>query len=176
MDEILKNPETMKSLKKLMSNPNMKDIFSNLSNSSENSSTNSSVNSSTNSSENGMSDFSQLMSNPNILKMASQFMSGMSNMPNMPNNPNIPNMSNMPDISDMSDISEPKIELETKYKKNDIILINNLKNKEYNNKTGKILFFNQNNNRYIIELDNDKKISVKEDNCFEVEKTIENVD
>ena len=58
----------------------------------------------------------------------------------------------------------------------DEINTTNLKNEEYNNKTGKILFFNQNNNRYIIELDNDKKISVKEDNCFEVEKTIENVD
>lgn len=167
MDKLFSDPKTIENLQKLISDPKIKDMMRNSPNM-----PNLQQNTSSNSAENVMPDFSKLsdlMSNPVVQKLISdpniqKIMSGL-NIPSMPSAPtmHLPN-------------SEQESKLETKYKKNDIIIINNLKNQQYNNRTAKIIFFNQNTNRYIVELDNDKQISVKEDNCFEIDNSIENID
>ena len=166
MDKLFSDPKTMENLQNLMSDPKLKDMMDNNPNMPD---------LQQNTTENAMPDFSKLtdlMSNPAIQKLATdpniQKMMSSFGMPSMPSVPLDPSMS-QPN-------SEQKAELENKYKKNDIILINNLKNVLYNNRTAKILFYNPNTNRYIVELDNDKQISVKEDNCFDIDNSIENVD
>ena len=109
------------------------------------------------------------------------------NDPNMLNKMNDPKilsnfgnmMSNLESGTETNDIAE-SIENENlnenKYKINELVLINNLKKKEYNNKKGIVISFNNETERYIIKLDNNIQISVKESNCYKLENNIEEVD
>ena len=76
-------------------------------------------------------------------------------------------MSN-PDI--MKSMGEEKNKddlIDTKYKLDDNIIIDNLKSEKYNKKNGIIKGFDKKNNRYLVQIEElDKSISIKEDNCF----------
>ena len=69
------------------------------------------------------------------------------------------------------------MELEqSKFNIGDKIITCNLKNKEYNNKKGVIEDWNGDSNRYIIELENEKYVAIKEENLKDRFENIENID
>ena len=149
LDNFLNNPELMKTAANILKNPEM------------------------------MENIQKMAGDPNIQRMM--------NDPNMLNKMNDPNilsnfgnmMSNLEPGTETNDIAE-SIENENlnenKYKINELVLINNLKKKEYNNKKGIVISFNNETERYIIKLDNNIQISVKESNCYKFENNIEEVD
>ena len=99
----------------------------------------------------------KMMSDPNILNNLGGMMNG--NKPNF--NPDLNNNQN----SNNDDTIE--IQDENLLNSGDVVLLQNLKNENYNNKKGIIDNYNNENQRYIVKLVGlDKSIAVKKENVI----------
>ena len=101
---------------------------------------------------------SQMMQNPEMMKMAEEMMK---------NNPNILSdmMNNMGGNNDAPNPEE--VLKDKKFQFNDEVKTVNLSNENYNNKDGLVKNYNSETNRYeILVLELEKSISVKEENLI----------
>lgn len=113
----------------------------------------------------------------------------MKSMESMMENPEMQKMLNDPNmISNMMNIlggaglnmgnqstpskSDDKITVDNqKYQTGDVVVLYNLKKEEYNNLQGTIVTYLEDNDRYVVLLENDKKLSVREANIKTNEDT-----
>ena len=110
-----------------------------------------------------MKSMEAMMENPEMQKMLNDpsMISNMMNILggagiNMPNQP--PNMPSNTTTNESIEESQPK------YQSGDIVVLHNLKKEEYNNLQGTIVSYLEDSDRYVVLLENDKKLSVRESN------------
>ena len=124
-----------------------------------------------------------ILNNPDLMSAAQNILKNpdmVKNVMNMMKEPNVMNMMNDPNV--MSNLTkmmgnmnnetsnESNKNISTEFNVDDIVLLKNLKNEEYNNKNGKIIEINYEKERYIIMMDNEKKISVKYSCCIKIDE------
>ena len=131
---------------------------------------------------NMMSSMMNMLNNPQMMNQMKEMMSN-PQMQEMLNNPelmsNVMNMFGKPpgnfteDFNDKNQEtdSKPLIEDEVessqntnKFNESDKIFLSNLKSEEYNGKEVKVISFNEEKQRYIVEIDGGKQLLVKEEN------------
>lgn len=109
-----------------------------------------------------MKSMESMMENPEMQKML--------NDPNMINNMmnilggagiNIPTQPPMPTESEPTSTIE---EYQPAFQTGDVVVIHNLKKEEYNNLQGTIVTYLEDSERYVVLLENNKKLSIKEAN------------
>jgi len=144
MDNILNNPDLMSAAQNILKNPDMVKNVMNM-----------------------MKDpnVMNMMKDPNVMNMLNDE-NTMNNLTKMMGNMNN-ETSNESNESNESNDSNKNIS--TEFNVDDIVLLKNLKNEEYNNKNGKIIEINYEKERYIIMMDNEKKISVKYSCCSKID-------
>lgn len=115
----------------------------------------------------------EMFKNPEMIKsmesmMENPEMQKMLNDPNMISNmmnvlgaagSNVPNQP--PDLTETKSTIE---DCQTKYETGNQVILHNLKKEEYNNLQGTIVTYLEDSNRYVVLLNNDKKLSVRESN------------
>ena len=131
---------------------------------------------------NMMSSMMNMLNNPQMMNQMKEMMSN-PQMQEMLNNPelmsNVMNMFGKPpenfteDFNDKNQETDnkPLIEDEVessqntnKFNESDKIVLSNLKSEEYNGKEVKVISFNEEKQRYIVEIDGGKQLLVKEEN------------
>ena len=134
-----------------------------------------------------MSSMMNMLNNPQMMEQMKEMMNN-PQMQEMLNNPelmkNVMSMFGNPPANftdafnsnseeknnDGSDESETKLLEETqetsenKFSDNDKIILNNLKTEEYNGKEVKVISFNEEKQRYVVEIEGGKQLLVKEEN------------
>ena len=126
-----------------------------------------------------------ILNNPDLMSAAQNILKNpdmVKNVMNMMKDPNVMNMLNdentMNNLTKMmgnmnnetsNESNESNKNIGTEFNVDDIVLLKNLKNEEYNNKNGKIIEINYEKERYIIMMDNEKKISVKYSCCSKID-------
>lgn len=115
----------------------------------------------------------EMFKNPEMIKsmesmMENPEMQKMLNDPNMISNmmnvlgaagSNVPNQP--PDLTETKSTIE---DCQTKYETGNQVILHNLKKEEYNNLQGTIVTYLEDSDRYVVLLNNDKKLSVRESN------------
>ena len=129
---------------------------------------------------NMMSSMMSMLNNPEMMNQMKEMM-GNPQMQEMLNNPelmsNVMNMFGKPpgnftkDFDGKSEetdetglIEEEPSQSEKKFKEDDKIVLSKLKTEEYNGKEVKIISFNEEKQRYIVEIEGGKQLLVKENN------------
>ena len=126
---------------------------------------------------NMMSSMMSMLNNPEMMNQMKEMMNN-PQMQEMLNNPelmgNVMNMFGKPpgnfteafneEADEKTLIEEEKPQSDNKFKENDKIVLSNLKSEEYNGKEVKVISFNEEKQRYIVEIEGGKQLLVKEEN------------
>ena len=131
---------------------------------------------------NMMSSMMNMLNNPQMMNQMKEMMSN-PQMQEMLNNPelmsNVMNMFGKPPENFTEDFNDKNQEIDSKpliedevessqntnkFNESDKIVLSNLKSEEYNGKEVKVISFNEEKQRYIVEIDGGKQLLVKEEN------------
>ena len=122
-----------------------------------------------------MKSMEAMMENPEMQKMLND-PNMISNMMNILGGAGIKMPTETPPIPNQENASVSIEESQPKYQTGDIVVLHNLKKEEYNNLQGTIVSYLEDSERYVVLLENDKKLSVRETNIKNKDDELEIVD
>ena len=116
----------------------------------------------------------EMLNNPELMKnVMSMFGTPPANFTDTFNQNTEENNSTENSESETKLLEETPETIKNKFNDNDKIILNNLKTEEYNGKEVKVVSFNEEKQRYVVEIEGGKQLLVKEENLSLEEQELE---